>query len=71
MLLSEDNVGDGVGLGGTVSKKTDTRGPFLLVSQIMAQRTKVNPWEFVVTKPCIVSFVMSNFRTLALAHHLI
>ena len=48
-----------------------TRGPFLLVSQIMAQRTKINPWEFVITKPCILSFVVLNLRTLALAHYLI
>ena len=37
----------------------------------MAQRTKINPWEFVITKPYILSFVMSNIRTLALAHYLI
>ena len=43
----------------------------MLVSQIMAQVTKVNPWEFVVTKLCISSFAMPKFRTLALAHHLI
>ena len=48
-----------------------TRGQILLVSQIMAQVTKLNPWNFVVTKLCISSFVMPKFRTLTLAHHLI
>ena len=47
-----------------------TRGQILLVSQIVAQITKVNPWEFMATKPCIFSFVMPKLRTLALAHHL-
>ena len=37
----------------------------------MAQRTKINPWEFVVIKLRISSFAMSKFRTLALVHHLI
>jgi len=37
--------------GHTVSKKTDfQKGKFCLWVGIMAQKTKVNPWEFVVTK---------------------
>jgi len=32
----------------------------LLVSQIIAQGTKVYPWEFVVTKPVIMSFAVPN-----------
>ena len=47
-----------------------TRGQILLVSQIVAQITKVNPWEFMTTKPCIFFFVMPKLRALALAHHL-
>ena len=37
----------------------------MLVSQIMAQGTKVNPWEFVVTKLSIMSFVVPNTKYLA------
>jgi len=32
----------------------------------MAQGTKVNPWEFLVTKLDIMPFVMSNAKYLAL-----
>jgi len=32
----------------------------------MAQRTKVNPWEFVITKLGIMSLVVSNTKYLAL-----
>jgi len=32
----------------------------------MAQGTKVNPWEFLVTKLDIMSFVVSNAKYLAL-----
>jgi len=32
----------------------------------MAQRTKVYPWEFVVTKPGIMSFAVPNTKYLAL-----
>jgi len=56
----------------TVSKKNwFTEGQNLLVSQIMAQRTKVNPREILRTKVDIVSFAMPNFRTSVLANHLI
>jgi len=43
----------------------------LLVSQIMAQRTKVNPWEIQNTKVDIVSFVILDFRASVSANHLI
>jgi len=36
------------------------------VSQIVTQETKVNPWEFVVTKLNIMSFVVPNSKYLAL-----
>ena len=35
----------------------------MLVGQIIAQRTKLNPWEFVATKVGIPSFVVPNNRT--------
>jgi len=41
------------------------------VSQIVAQRTKVNPWEFVGTKLAIMSFVVPNSKYLALLVDLI
>jgi len=37
----------------------------LLVSQIVAQKTKVNPWECVVTKLNNMSFVVPNSKYLA------
>jgi len=43
-----------------------SKGQILLVSQIAAQKTKVNPWEFVVTKLGIMSFVVPNGKYLAL-----
>jgi len=43
----------------------------LLASQIMAQGTKVNPWEIQDTKIDIVSFVTPEFRTSVSANHLI
>jgi len=56
----------------TVSKKTDhQKGKFLFVSQIMAQGTKVNTWEFVVTKADIRSFIVPKLRTSIPANHLI
>jgi len=36
------------------------------VSQIVAQKTKINPWEFVATKLNIMSFVGPNSKHLAL-----
>ena len=36
----------------------------MLVGQIVAQRTKVNPWEFVVTKLGIVSLAVPNNKYL-------
>jgi len=36
------------------------------VSQIVAQKTKVNPWGFLVTKLNIISFVVPNSKYLAL-----
>ena len=43
-----------------------SKGQILLVSQIVAQRTKVNPWEFVVAKLNIMSIVVPNSEYLAL-----
>ena len=37
----------------------------MLVSQIIAQRTKVNLWEFVITKLGIMSSVVPNSKYLA------
>ena len=41
------------------------KGQILLVRQIVAQRTKVNLWEFVVVKADITSFVVPNNKHLA------
>ena len=38
----------------------------MLVSQIVTQKTKVNLWEFVVTKLNIMSFVVPNSKYLVL-----
>jgi len=46
-------------------KNRFTEGQILLVSQIIAQRTKVNLWEFVITKLGIMSFVVPNTKYLA------
>ena len=35
------------------------------MSQIIAQRTKVNLWEFVITKLGIMSFAIPNIKYLA------
>ena len=40
------------------------RGQILLVRQIAAQSTKVNPWENYMTEVDIFSFVTPNFRGL-------
>ena len=37
----------------------------MLVGQIIAHRTKLNPWEFVATKVCIMSLVVPNTKHLA------
>jgi len=42
-----------------------TERQILLVSQIIAQRTKVNLWEFVITELGIMSFVVLNTKYLA------
>jgi len=47
-------------------KNRFSKGQILLVSQIVAQKTKVNPWEFVATKLNIMSFVVPNNKHLAL-----
>jgi len=47
-------------------KNRFSKGQILLVSQIVAQRIKVDPWEFVVTKLGIMSFVAPNNKYLAL-----
>jgi len=47
-------------------KNRFSKGQILLVSQIVAQKTKVNPWEFVVTKLDIMFFVVPNIKYLAL-----
>ena len=41
-----------------------TKGQILLVSQIVAQTTKVNSWEFCITKVDILSFVPPNYKYL-------
>ena len=41
------------------------QGQILLVSQIVAQGTKVNSWEIHVTKVDTISFVMASNRHLA------
>jgi hypothetical protein len=47
------------------------KGQILLVSQIVAQGTKVKAWEIVVTKVGILSFVMQKYRTLVFGINLI
>jgi hypothetical protein len=42
------------------------KGQILLVSQIVAQRTKIQLWEFVVTKVDILFFVVPNIKHLSL-----
>ena len=37
----------------------------MLVGQIIAHRTKLNPWEFVATKVCIMSLVVPNIKHVA------
>jgi hypothetical protein len=55
-----------------VSKKTDSQKvKILLVSQIVAQGTKIKAWEIVVTKVGILSFVMQKHRTLVFGINLI
>ena len=43
----------------------------MLVSQIVAQGTKVNPWDILKTKVDIVSFVIPKFRNSVPANNLI
>ena len=47
------------------------KGQNSLVSQIVAQGTKIKPWEFVVTKTGILSIIMHKYRTLVLVINLI
>ena len=47
------------------------KGQILLVSQIVAQRTKVKALEIVVTKIGIFSLVIPKYRTLAFTTDLI
>ena len=47
------------------------KGQILLVSQIVAQGTKIKAWEIVVTKVSILSFVMQKYKTLVLVINLI
>ena len=39
------------------------KGQILLVSQIVAQGTKIKLWEIVVTKVGILSTITQNYRT--------
>ena len=48
-----------------------SKGQILLVSRIMAQKTKVSPWEFVVTKVDVWSFIVPRLRTSMPVSHLI
>ena len=41
------------------------KGQISLDRQIAAQGTKVNPWEFLVTKVDILSFIKPKYRSLA------
>src|SRR5258708_6889482 len=41
-----------------------TKGQILLVGQIVGQGTKLNLWEFLITKIDILSFVAPTYRTL-------
>ena len=43
----------------------------MLVSRIVAQRTKLNPWEIVVTKVDIWSSIVPKLRTSMPVSHLI
>ena len=47
------------------------KGQILLVSQIVAQGTKIKAWEIVVTKISILFFVMQKYRTLVFVINLI
>ena len=47
------------------------KGQIFLVSQIVAQGTKVKPWEFVVTKIAISFIEIQKYRTLVLVINLI
>ena len=47
------------------------KGQILLVSQIVAQGTKVKSWEFVVTKVGILSIIIQKYRTLVFVINLI
>ena len=38
------------------------KGQILLVSQIVAQGTKIKPWEIVVTEVGVLSFVTPNIK---------
>ena len=49
-----------------VQRNWPTKGQILLVSQIVAQRTKVNSWGIHITKVDILSFIVSNNKHLAL-----
>ena len=46
-------------------------GQILLVTQFVAQGTKVNPWEIQNTRVDIVSFVLPKFRNSVSANNLI
>ena len=52
-------------------KNCPTKGQISLVSQIAAQRTKVNSWEIHTTKVDILSFVTPKYRSLVPAIGLI
>ena len=52
-------------------KNCPTKGQISLVSQIAAQRTKVNSWEIHTTKVDILSFVTAKYRSLVPAIGLI
>ena len=47
------------------------KGQILLVSQIMAQGTKIKPWEIVVTKIGLLFTIKQNYRTLVFVNNLI
>ena len=47
------------------------KGQFFLVSQIVAQGTKLKLWEFVVTKLGILFINIQKYRTLVLVINLI
>ena len=47
------------------------KGQILLVSQIVAQGTKIKLWEIVVTRVGILSTIMQDYRTLVFVIDLI